>query len=247
MKVVVLLSAGRHPVSGRAVLPDLEARAIALATHLDPHCRGVHAGSAEEGVHEAFGYGLPSLDLLAVEEGSDPVPALVSYLSDIGPDLILAGRRGQGGKDTGLVPYALADELHLPLLSDIVSVQENGAVAQFEQVLSKGAKRRVTVRLPAIATVHPLAPPAMPFAYAKARRGRIERHEVLSVPENPSHFEQRPHRFRPKLMRQADATEGAADSVIVDPDPDKAARMIVDHIEALGVRRFRADHTQARD
>ncbi|OXS99033.1 hypothetical protein B7H23_12530 [Notoacmeibacter marinus] len=249
MRVVVLLSAGRHPVSGRAILPPLEAQAIAMALALDPHCYGLHAGCTPDGVADAPGYGLPSLDLLTIDADVDPVPALAADLSKRKPDLIVAGRRGQGGNDTGLLPYALAEALHLPLLNDIVSAaqEDSDGMGRFEQALPKGAKRRVTMLLPAIVTVHPLAPAAAPFAYAKARRGTIEFREGPSGEAAPGLFETRSRRARPKLMRQADAESDGGGAAIIDPDPDDAARMIVDYLERLGVRRLRNEASRTTD
>ncbi len=152
----------------------------------------------------------------------------------------MAGRRGQGGEETGLLPYTLAERLGLPILADVVAIASAGdpSVARLDQALTKGAKRRVTMRLPALVTVHPLAPPPFPFAFGKARRGMIRRHEGLSIPRTPSAFEQRARRVRPKLMRQAGPSSGGGDSVVVDPDPDEAARMILDHLERIGIRSF---------
>ncbi|MCP1200782.1 electron transfer flavoprotein subunit beta [Notoacmeibacter sp. MSK16QG-6] len=249
MKAVVLISKGRHPVSGRAVLLRLEAQAIALARTLDPQCRGVHAGPDVEGVSDALGHGLDGLDFLVIGEAADPVPALASYLLKNPPDVIFAGRRGQGGEDTGLFPYLLSDALSLPLLNDVVSASPsaNPGTARFDQTLTKGAKRQVTLRLPAIITVHPNAPAALPFAYAKAIRGSVDRHEGLSVAKSPSNLEERPHRFRPKLMRQAGSGVTSGEGVILDPDPDDAARMIIDHLEKLGVREFGSQQLRSED
>ncbi|MEF2071885.1 electron transfer flavoprotein subunit beta [Consotaella aegiceratis] len=240
MKAVVLLSAGRHPVSGKPVLPRLEAQAIALAAGIKGQTSGLHAGAGTTGVADALGHGLERIDWLAIAADADPVPALAAHLRDVRPDLIFAGRRGQGGEDTGLLPYALADALGLPILADVVAsgpANEPGAM-RFDQALPKGAKRRVTMRLPALVTMHPLAPAPMPYAFARARRGVLCRKDGVSIVPPPTSFEERPHRARPKLMRRAGAASEDGAGVIVDPGPEEAARLILDHLEKLGIRRF---------
>ncbi|MCB8838377.1 electron transfer flavoprotein subunit beta [Aurantimonas sp. VKM B-3413] len=259
MRIVVLLSAGRHRVSGRPSLPGVEAQAIALAAALadageagtggerPPSAMsfsGLHAGPGDEGIADAFGHGLEAIDRLEIAEGADPLPALARHLKEHPAELILAGRRAEGGEDTGLLPYALAEALGLPILSDVTAIaaaDEPGAL-RFDQALPKGAKRRVTLRLPAIVTVHPLAPAPAPFVFARARRGVVRTLSGLPAPVAASPFAEKPHRARPKLMRSAAAGSGAADEagdkLHVHPDPQEAARLILDHIERIGIRRY---------
>ena len=257
MRIVVLLSAGRHRVSGRPSLPRVEAQAIALAAALagtdgagkggerQPSAMslsGLHAGSGDEGMADAFGHGLAAIDRLEIADGADPLPALARHLKDHPAEMILAGRRAEGGEDTGLLPYALAEALDLPILSDVVAIDAVGepGVFRFDQALPKGAKRRVTLRLPAIVTVHPLAPAPAPFVFAKARRGVVRTLPGLSEPAAASPFEERAYRARPKLMRSAGsgAAGEAGDKVHVQPDPEEAARLILDHLERIGIRRY---------
>ncbi|RLQ87893.1 electron transfer flavoprotein subunit beta [Notoacmeibacter ruber] len=246
MKIVILLSEGRHPVSGRAMLPRLEAQAISLASEVSAQLSGLHCGQSEVAVHDALGHGLSRVDCLKVAEDADPLAGLRDHFSRDMPDLILAGRRGQGGEDSGLLPYALAEALGVPLMADVTSLAngDEPGVANMEQALPKGAKRRVTVRLPVVATVHPLAPAPVPFAYAQARRGVIERFEGTSEPDEAFALEERPRRSRPKLMREASSAGEGGESVFVNPDPDDAARMILDYLERTGVRSF---NTNSRD
>ncbi len=103
MTIVVLLSAGRHPVSGAPVLPRMEAQAIRIAAALG-EAIGLHAGPDADAVREALGLGLTRIEHIAVSEGLDPVPALAARLAALGPDLVLAGRRGQGGQRAASSP-----------------------------------------------------------------------------------------------------------------------------------------------
>ncbi|NDW04326.1 electron transfer flavoprotein subunit beta [Jiella pacifica] len=245
MKTVVLLSDARNPVSGRAQLSRLEAQAIGLAAELDESPQGLHVGPGEEGVSAGLGHGLCGLDVIEAPEGEDPLPALAAFLatslkSDEPPALVLCGRRGEGGLDTGLVPYLLAEALGLPILADAVALRPGEAsdTLVVDQAMAKGARRRVTIRLPAIVTVHPLAPPPLPFAFGRMRRGEIRRHaaDVSEVPVDVDAGE-RPHRARPKLMRTAGTASGGA-NLHVGPDPEEAARLILAYLEDNGIRRY---------
>ncbi|OYY30849.1 MAG: electron transfer flavoprotein subunit beta, partial [Azorhizobium sp. 35-67-15] len=122
MKVLVLLSEGRHPVSGKACLLRTEAQAARLAAGLDAAATGLHAGPALGALRDALGRGLSGLTHLTMAADADPLPALAEAIARAAPDLVLAGPRGQGGEDTGLVPYALAHRLGWPLIPDAVAL-----------------------------------------------------------------------------------------------------------------------------
>lgn len=250
MDIVLLLSAGRHPVSNAPVLPRLEAQMIRLVEGLG-ETRGLHAGPDAMPVREALGHGLARLDHLRIAEGADPVETLVAHLADTPPALILAGRRGQGGEETGLVPYLVAQRLGYPLIPDVIALRPGAAPdrMEVEQALAKGARRRLVVRLPFVASVHPAAPAPRPFAYARMRRGRvIARDDVVAAPAAASEIEARPFKPRPKLMRGAPAGASAAErlmaatgagdnggaNVLVDPDPELAARTILAYLRRVG-------------
>ena len=103
--VAVLLSVGRHPASGRSRRAGADARALALALALDSATvHAVHAGDPGEGaLREYLGMGLSALTVLALAAGCDSVDALVRHLGARGPGIVLAGRRGEGGEDSGMV------------------------------------------------------------------------------------------------------------------------------------------------
>ncbi|WP_020186980.1 hypothetical protein [Methylopila sp. 73B] len=252
MKVAILLSAGRHPVSGRGVTPRLEAQAIRLGEALGP-ARGLHAGPDADAAAEALGRGLSEIDHVTVDAGADPVPALAAALRVSAPDVVLAGRRGQGGDETGLVPYALARALGATLVPDVVAVRPGDAAGtlEVEQALPKGAARHVVVRLPVVLTVHPAAPEPRPYAFGQARRGRVVRLDVAAEPAAAPApgVDEKPYRARPKMMRGAPAGGSAADrlkaatgggeaaqaNVMVSPEPREAARAILAYLRQVGV------------
>jgi len=252
MRIAVLLSAGLHPVSGRPCPVPVELQAVRLAVDLGGEIDGLHSGPDAAILRDALGHGLPRLDHIALPEGSDPLPSLAAKLREIGPTLILAGRVGQGGDDTGTLPYALARALGLPIIADAVALvpgSENGTL-MVEQALPKGARRRVVVRLPAVVTVHPAAPAPLPFAFGVARRGMIETVPGVEAPRPDSSIEQRPYRKRPKLIATSAAGASAADrlkaatetastggKLLVNPEPSEAAREILAHLRSIGVVR----------
>jgi electron transfer flavoprotein beta subunit len=252
MRIVVLLSAGRHPVSGAAVLPRVEAQAIRLAAGLGPTI-GLHAGPDASAVAEALGLGLSRIVHIPLPAEADPVRPLAARLVALAPDLILAGRRGQGGEETGMVPYALADAFDCALVPDVVALAANPAGdLTLDQGLGRGARRQVSLRGPVLATVHPDAPAPLPYAYGQARRGVIETAEAPppSPADAPPALEERPYRRRPKIVKGAPSGGSAAERLkaatgesgasgggrlLVDPEPDEAAREILAHLRRIGV------------
>ncbi|MCX8254099.1 Electron transfer flavoprotein beta subunit [Beijerinckiaceae bacterium RH AL1] len=253
MSVVVLLSAGSHPASAQPVLPRVEAQAIRLVAGLEG-VRGVHAGSEARPASDALGRGLDRMTHLVIGADEDPIPYLVAKLARSRPPLIVAGRRSQGGSETGLVPYAVARALDMALVADAIAITPgtSGETLIVEQALPRGARRRVEVRTPVVVTVHLDAPAPLPFAYGRMRRGTIltdaapARAEVELAP--PPACEEKPYRARPKMLKSAaglsaaerlkaatGATDGAAANVLVRPDPDVAAREILAFLERIGV------------
>ena len=232
MKALVLLSRGLHPVSGKPCLPRADAKAARLAASLDRNAGGLHAGPSCETVREALGRGLTQLTHLKLD--GDPVPALVAALRDLKPDVVLAGPRGQGGEDTGLVPYVIAHALGWPLIPHAVELVAVEGGLRVTQALPKGARRFVTAPLPVLVTAHSGAPSPLPFAFGRARVGRIHEREAFSPPAAPDGFETRPYRARPKVLA-AKVGAHASGRVLINPDPHDAAREILAYLRNLGV------------
>ena len=254
MKIALLLSAGRHKVSNRPAPVPVELQALRLAVELagtsGGTVTGLHAGPEIGPLTDALGHGLGRLVHLRTPAEADPIPALTAALEAGGYDLILAGRSGQGGEDSGLLPYTLARALRRPILADAAALApgvEPGTLS-VEQALGRGARRRLVVRLPALVTVHPAAPGPLPFAFAGVRRGHVETQEIAAAVPAPRAVEERPYRPRPKLIAKAAAGASAAErlkaatvaasgggKLLVDPAPEDAAREILAHLRALGL------------
>src|SRR6185312_10436586 len=88
--------------------------------------------------------------------------------------LILCGTRAQSGEASGMLPYLLAAALQRPILANVLELQLVSDGVKATQFLPKGRRRTVTVSLPAIIAMHPLATAVPRYAYARKVTGRIE-------------------------------------------------------------------------
>ncbi|MGF6652089.1 electron transfer flavoprotein beta subunit [Paraburkholderia youngii] len=178
MKIAVLVSIGRHPVSGVARYSRNDAAALTLALSL-ARAHGatldvLHAGDpSNAALNEYLALGARSVEVLEMPPDADPAPQLAARLR--GYQLVLTGTRAEGGFDSGMLPYRVAHALAVPLVGAAVDLAVRDGCAQVRQFMPKGLRRRVEVRLPALIAVHPLANAATSYAYARLREGKIER------------------------------------------------------------------------
>lgn len=233
MKAIVLLSAGIHPRSGVPMPVPVELQAIALAHRLGSDVIGLHAGPGSAAVADCLGHGLSRIIHLQIAENDDPLSCLTAEIALQNPNIVLAGRRGQGGTDSGLLPYKLAHACGMPIAADAVALEAGGAVVQ---ALPRGAKRRLVLRLPAVITVHDSAPAALPFVHKQRLAG-----EIVQKPSIPSAapafaYEDRPYRRRPKLIGDSAAQKSSGGKLMVHPSPVEAATAILDYLEKLNIR-----------
>ncbi len=246
-RAIVLLSAGHHPISAHPCPVPVELQAIALARGLGAaSITGLHAGGASQAVQDCFGHGLQQLEILQQPDG-DPLAALAAAITNAAPDLVLAGRRGRGGADSGLLPYRLAESLGWPICADAVGVAPHALGLAVTQALPRGARRRVVLSTPAIVTVHPAAPAAHPFTFAAARRGQARLSPSSFPAASYPEVSEYPYRRRPRLPRAAAfggtaedrlraATEISGGGVVMrDASPDAAAAAICEVLERLGL------------
>ncbi len=247
MRTAVCLSASLHPVSGQPALSRIEAQAVTLAAMLRGEIVGFHVGSDLRAPRAALGHGLTRLVHLTTTEGADPVPTLAAELAAFRPDLVLTGPRSVGGDETGLVPYRLAEALGWPILADAVAVAAVLGGFEVSCALPKGERLRLRETGPLVLTLHPAAPPARAYAFAQERRGVVETRSgaaSMSEEERPA---ERPMRLRAKVKPGASggsaadrlkaATETASakgGQLLVDPDPEMAARALLAHLRAIG-------------
>ena len=248
MKALILLSAGRNPLTGNPAPPPAELGAIRLAADLGAETIGLHAGPEADAVLPALGHGLETIRHLLIPAQADVLPLLAAEVARIGPDLVLAGNRATGGGDTGLLPYLLARVLGWPILADAARLSHAGGEELIvEQALPRGMRRRMRQPFPLVVTVHPTAP-ALPYAFGQARRGRVETVATTPCPaETAPDHDMRPHRPRARIMRGAVSGGSAADrlkaatasaagggELMVEPDPETAARAILAYLRDIG-------------
>lgn len=205
-KVAVLLSIGRHPRSGWPRCAPLDQRAVEMALRQPDAARVfIHAGDPNQPIlREYLGLGVPELKVLAMPPGSDPIPALEGHLQAERPDLVLMGSRGDGGRDTGMVPYRLATALDLAIVPNVVDLARDGEHVVCVQGLPGGHRRRVACPPPAIVTVSPNAPKPRAVSRRLIRSGRITRIDPPAgcvIPDAAAILE--PAAIRPRRLRDA--------------------------------------------
>jgi electron transfer flavoprotein beta subunit len=184
--ITTLVSAGRHPVSGepRHCHNDSLAMTIGLtmAKLISAKHHVLHAGNPDSKfLSEYLALGAGQIDVLPISDDTDVVNSLATQLTHV--DLVLTGNRAESGEDSGLLPYLLAEKLGIPLVVNALAIKVNANAIEVLQFLPKGKRRNVTVKLPAIIAIHPLAPASLKFAYARQISGEIK---LLPTPHSPT-------------------------------------------------------------
>lgn len=246
-EVTVLVSAGRHPVSGRPRRHPGDARALELALRLTDRPRALHAGDpGEPSLRVYLGMGLEAITVLECPPETNPIPCLAAELAERPPSLLLTGMQTEHGPATGYLPYALAEALGAPLAPAILGIEPAGDGFRLVQARPGGRRRALRTTAPAVVLVDKAAPaPRMP-AFAAARRGMVHTQPpAVALPEEPEP-EVHPARKRPKRLRVAGgsaaerqaavrgATGGGA-QVLDGVPPEEAARAILGQLVAAGL------------
>jgi electron transfer flavoprotein beta subunit len=165
-RVAVLVSAGRHPVSGEPRHCRNDSLALQLGLNLIKDLTVLHAGEADNpALQDYLAFGAHHIDV--VSTAGDSIENLATHLSNA--DLILTGTRAENGENSGLLPYLLAAKLNLPIVAGALEILPRDRQLEVLQFLPKGQRRRVMVQLPAVVAIHPLAP--VKLHYIHARKG----------------------------------------------------------------------------
>ena len=173
-RIAALVSTAKHPSSGvaRHCRNDSLAMAIGLnlAKQASAHMQIMHAGKpGNPALADYLALGAMQIDVIETE--NNIVESLARRLQDT--DLILTGSRAESGDASGLLPYLLAEKLNLPLVAHALEVKLVADKAEILQFLPKGKRRLVSVQLPAVVMVHPLAAVDLHYAFAKQITGEI--------------------------------------------------------------------------
>lgn len=174
LRIAVLVSPARHPVSGQPVRSACDAAALELGCRLAPPERltVLSAGMAsKESLDDYLGLGAGTIEVLTVADTTDVLPALLARLKNF--DLVLCGMRSDGQSASGMLPYLLAEGLQVPLVGDVLEAAARGRTLTVRQFLPKGMRRRLEVSLPAVLAVHARATQTRQYAYARAVAGRV--------------------------------------------------------------------------
>jgi electron transfer flavoprotein beta subunit len=174
MKVAVLVSTSVSPVSGLPRRSRNDATAMELARSLaDAEVSVLHAGDpSDEALFDYLALGARTVSVVPAQSGDDLVYSLLPHVADA--ELVLTGVRAEGGYSSGMLPYLMAARLGRPIIAGVLSLEPADGCMRAVQFLPKGKRRRVEVSLPAVITVHPMAPLSPRYAYARRRAGRVE-------------------------------------------------------------------------
>ncbi|MGZ2746744.1 electron transfer flavoprotein subunit beta/FixA family protein [Burkholderia stagnalis] len=175
-RIAVLVSVGRHPVSGVPRYSRNDAAALEIGRELAERHHAqldvIHAGDPlTPALAEYLALGAREVEVLTCRDGDDAAQALAARVE--GYDLVLTGTRAEGAYDTGMLPYRVAAALGYPLVGSAVDVTIDAGRAAVRQFLPKGLRRRVDAALPAVVAVHPLANAQPRYAYARLKAGTV--------------------------------------------------------------------------
>jgi electron transfer flavoprotein beta subunit len=250
MKIAVLVSVGRHPVSGTARYSRNDATALSLALSLAKQHAAtldvLHAGDpSNPALSEYLALGARSVEVLDLSSipqwQTDAAPPLATRLK--GYDLVLTGTRAEGAFDSGMLPYRVANALAIPLVGAAVNLTIRDDCAEIRQFMPKGLRRRVEVDLPALVAVHPMANAAPTYAYARLREGTIRAVPVQAV-THADHLAWtiRPATARPvrlaaaekrsghSRMLSATTTESRGGNVVIEGSSVEKAQVILAYL-----------------
>ncbi|WP_233849400.1 electron transfer flavoprotein subunit beta/FixA family protein [Paraburkholderia sp. HD33-4] len=244
MKIAVLVSTGRHPVSGTARYSRNDAAALTIGIDIakahGAQLEVLHAGDpANPALTEYLALGAPRVEVLNTQ--ADACAALAQRLT--GYDLVLTGTRAEGAYDSGTLPYKLADALNMPLVGAAVDVSVTNEGVEVRQFMPKGLRRRVRAPLPALVAVHPLANAAPRYAYARMREGHVapvaapapadkERAawSLMAITAKPKKLAAPEKRSGHARMLSATTTESRGGNVVSEGSSVEKAQMIMAYL-----------------
>lgn len=245
--VAVLVSAGRHPSSGKPRACPGDAVVLALGRKIAGEALHViHAGSpGEPALADYLALGAGKVEVLPLQEGGDAVPALVSCLDRF--DVILTGLSAERGEGSGVLPYAVAKSLGRAIASNVIEAKVSCGEIQVRQFLPKGKRRSLAVPMPCVITVHPLTTLRLGYAYARRHAGTVSTIDpsgdgVVSAPSVPNPWTLQPANRQLVRLRAADkkpaharlqsaiAPQSKGGVVVIEGSNDEKAKAVLDYL-----------------
>ncbi|WP_116140873.1 electron transfer flavoprotein subunit beta/FixA family protein [Trinickia diaoshuihuensis] len=231
-RIAVLVSVGRHRVSGVSCYSRNDACALEMARTL-ARAHGaaldvVHAGDASNlALTDYLALGAPRVDVLTCGDADDAAALLADRLR--GVPLVLTGMRAEGAYDTGMLPYRVADALGYALIDSALDLAIEGERAAVTQFLPKGFRRRIDAALPAVVTVHPQAGAAPRYAYARAVEGSIEPQRVACAPDSDADAWQiAPAHRKPVKLAAAEKRSGHARMLTATTTESRGGNVVIE-------------------
>lgn len=239
--VVVLLSIGRHPVSGRSRIPPADAAALELALRLTPSPVALHVGSANDpALRDYLGMGLASMTVIEGPESDDDIyPVLLEHIRGLDPRVVITGERTERGEASGMLPYLLAKALGRPLLPQSISLAFDREKVVAVRQLAGGRRHRIAATGAAIASVPSTGVvPRFP-AFGPARRGQMEIIKAAALPDRERQgWPLAPSRPRPPRLRPGAASQSAGTKApLTGLSPRAAAEEIYSFLATHGLLR----------
>jgi electron transfer flavoprotein beta subunit len=212
LSVISLVSIGEHPTSRRPRRAEQDARAIELGLKLvGDNLQTLHAGELPDdpgqqtALRSYLGMGLAEIHLLEMPENADAVLVIAEYLKQQKIDIILTGVCAESGESSGMLPYLLAEQLGMAMvtsIAEILSIDEVNKQAEVLQALPRGQRRKLKINLPFIASVDMAAALPRQSAFGPAMRGQFEAILASSfTDEESSCWQKADAKKRPKRLK----------------------------------------------
>lgn len=245
-RITALVSTAQHPTSGVARHCRNDSLAMTIGLNLaasasaSAQMQVLHAGKPDNAaLADYLSLGAKQVQVIATE--ANVVENLAANIENI--DLILTGSRAEGGEASGLLPYLLAEKLKLPLVVNALEIRPVADGVEILQFLPKGKRRLVSVPLPAVVAIHPLAAVDLHFAFAKQITGKIvtlpalppkntEKIEtqIKLVNRKPIKLKAPEHKTGHERLLAAISSENKGGAVVNEGNSVEKAQVILDYL-----------------
>jgi electron transfer flavoprotein beta subunit len=220
LNILTLVSIGEHPLSGRPRRAEQDARALELGLKLvADNLQVLYIGPAKSPatvcvLKEYLGMGLGQIQVIDVPPQADISNTLLENFKANCPDIILTGGRAENGESSGMIPYLLAEQLNIAIvtsITDIVSIDMLTGLAEVLQALPRGQRRKIKVSLPFVASVDMAAPAPRQSAYGCAMRGQLVVKDINQSIDDigQRHWQVDSAQMRPKRLKIVKAKTAA--------------------------------------